>query len=174
MSDTTRVPCDRGWARRAVPSHHGGRARRMAAALAVLGVVQLGGARAAELPASLRERLAASTYVYIATQRKDGSFGKPAEIWFMYHDGAVWVGTPPTTWRVKRIKHHRPTVKIAVGTADGPSFEAVGTIVKDPKVADLLFETYAKKYPDRWPGYAERFKNGMKDGSRVLVKYVPK
>lgn len=131
-------------------------------------------AAATELPADVREKLASSTYVYVATQRKDGSFGKPAEIWYMWEDGAVWVGTPPTTWRVKRIKHHRPNAKIAVGKPDGPSFEAVGSVVKDPKVAERMFETYAKKYPDRWPGYAERFRTGMKDGSRVLVKYVPK
>ena len=129
---------------------------------------------ASELPAAVKDQLATSKYVYIASQRKHGDFGKPAEIWFMYHDGAVWVGTPPTSWRVKRIKRHRPNAKIAVGKPDGPSFEAVGSIVKDSKVADRMFETYAKKYPDRWPGYAERFRTGMKDGSRVLVKYVPK
>ncbi len=37
-----------------------------------------------------------------------------------------------------------------------------------------MFETYAKKYPDRWPSYEQRFRDGMKDGARVLVKYVPK
>jgi len=132
------------------------------------------GASATELPAAVRDQLASATYVYISTQRKDGSFGKPAEIWFMWHDGAVWVGTPPTTWRVKRIKHKRPNAKIAIGKPDGPSFEAVGSIVKDPKVADLLRETYAKKYPDRWPAFADRFKAGLADGSRVLVRYVPK
>ena len=131
-------------------------------------------AYATELPAAVREQLKTSPYVYISTQRKDGTFGKPAEIWFLDHQGAVWVGTPPTTWRVKRIKHGRPNAKIAVGKPDGPSFDAVGTIVKDPKVADVMFETYAKKYPDRWPGYEKRFKDGMKDGSRVLVKYTPK
>jgi hypothetical protein len=146
----------------------------MVAAFALLLTLVSGAARATELPAAVRDQLASATYVYIATQRKDGSFGKPAEIWFMWHDGAVWVGTPPTTWRVKRIKHKRPNAKIAVGKADGPSFEAVGSIVKDAKVADLLRETYAKKYPDRWPGFAEKFKEGLKDGSRVLVKYVPK
>ena len=144
--------------------------------LAVLAATSMlaGVASATELPADVRDKLASSTYVYISTQRKDGSFGKPAEIWYMWHEGAVWVGTPPTTWRVKRIKHHRPTAKIAVGKPDGPSFDAVGSIVKDDKVAAKLFETYAKKYPDRWPGYEEKFRTGMKDGSRVLVKYVPK
>ncbi len=92
----------------------------------------------------------------------------------MWHDGAVWVGTPPTTWRVKRIKHKRPNARIAVGKVDGPSFEAVGSIVTDAKVAALLRATYAKKYPDRWPGYADKFKAGLADGSRVLVRYVPR
>ena len=141
----------------------------LAATLTLAGV-----ASAIELPADVRDKLASSTYVYISTQRKDGSFGKPAEIWYMWHDGAVWVGTPPTTWRVKRITHHRPNAKIAVGKPDGPSFDAVGSVVKDDKVAAKLFETYAKKYPDRWPGYEEKFRTGMKEGSRVLVKYVPK
>ena len=144
-------------------------------ATTVLALVVVGAAaRAAELPEATRKELATATYVYIASQRKDGSFSKPAEIWFMWHDGAVWVGTPPTTWRVKRIKHKRPNARIAVGKPDGPTFEAVGTIVKDPKVADLLRETYAKKYPDRWPAFADKFKEGLKDGSRVLVRYTPK
>ncbi len=147
--------------------------RRVLTAL-VASIVVAGVAPAAELPADVRDKLASSTYVYISTQRKDGTFGKPAEIWFMWYDGAVWVGTPPTTWRVKRIKHHRPNAKIAVGKPDGPSFDAVGSIVKDDKVAAKLFETYAKKYPDRWPGYEEKFRTGIKDGSRVLVKYLPK
>jgi hypothetical protein len=147
--------------------------RRVLTAL-IASIVVAGVASATELPADVRDKLASSTYVYISTQRKDGTFGKPAEIWFMWYDGAVWVGTPPTTWRVKRIKHHRPNAKIAVGKPDGPSFDAVGSIVKDEKVAAKLFETYAKKYPDRWPGYEEKFRTGIKDGSRVLVKYLPK
>lgn len=146
----------------------------LALAVTLAAVLSAADTRATELPAAVRDQLTSATYVYISTQRKSGGFGKAAEIWFMYHDGAVWVGTPPTSWRVKRIKHHRPNARIAVGKPVGPSFDAVGSIVKDQKVADLLFETYAKKYPDRWPAYAQKFKDGMKDGSRVLVKYVPK
>ena len=130
-------------------------------------------ARAEALDQALKDKLAASPYVYISSQRKDGSFGKPAEIWFLFHQDAVWVGTPPTTWRVKRIKAGRRAAKIAVGSVDGPSFVAEGSIVSDPKVLDVMYATYAKKYPDRWPAYAQRFRDGMKDGSRVLVRYTP-
>src|SRR5262249_55515571 len=114
-----------------------------------------------------------SKYVYIASARKDGSFSKPAEIWFMFHDGAVYVASPPTTWRVRRIKAGRTKAKIAVGSPTGPSFDAVGAIVNDPKLYPTLFEVYAKKYPDGWPTFESKFQSGLKDGSRVLIKYTP-
>src|SRR5262245_17205680 len=95
------------------------RVSTLAVLVLVAALARIGG-RATERPAAVREQLSSATYVYIASQRKDGSFGKPAEIWFMWHDGAVWVGTAPTSWRVKRIKHKRPTARIAVGKVDGP------------------------------------------------------
>ena len=141
---------------------------------AVVAAALAGVARAAELPPDITSALASSKYVYISSTRKDGSLGKPAEIWFLFHNGAVYVGTPPTSWRAKRIKKGRTTAKIAVGKADGPSFTATGAIVNDPEVMAVLFETYAKKYPDGWPQFEAKFRTGFKDGSRVLIKYVPK
>ena len=154
----------------AVVTHH-----RRATVLALVAVALLANRAGAggPLDPALEAKLASSPYVYVSSLRKDGAFSKPAEIWFLWHDGAVWVGTPPTTWRVKRIKAKRPMARIAVGSVDGPTFFARGAVVNDAKVADLMFATYAKKYPDRWPGYAEKFQTGMKDGSRVLVRYTP-
>jgi hypothetical protein len=133
-----------------------------------------GGTSAAALTAEVKEALAKSTYVYISSTRKDGSLSKPAEIWFLYHNGAVYVGTPPTSWRARRIKAGRPQAKIAVGKPDGPSFMATGAIVTEPDIYPVMFETYAKKYPDGWRKFEEKFRTGFKDGSRVLIKYVPK
>jgi len=127
----------------------------------------------ATLSESLRKELTTARYVYIASSRKDGSFGKPAEIWFLYHNGAVYVASPPTTWRVRRIKAGRPRAKIAVGKPDGPSFLARGALANEPDLYPLLFETYAKKYPDGWPKFEEKFRTGLQDGSRVLIKYSP-
>ena len=125
------------------------------------------------LASTVESELRTSKYVYISTQRKDGSYGKPAEIWFLYHDGAVWVASPTTTWRVKRIRAGRPKAKIAVGKIDGTSFPATGSIVKDEKVYDIMYKTFAEKYPDGWPKYEQRFRDGLKDGTRVLMKYQP-
>jgi len=130
--------------------------------------------RAATLPAKVTDALTNSKYVYIATLRKSGTLGKPAEIWFLYHQGAVYVASPPTTHRVRRIKAGRTQATIAVGKPDGPSFTATGAIVNDPTVQQLMLETYANKYSDRWSQFADKFRSGFKDGSRVLVRYTPK
>lgn len=140
----------------------------LAAALACLPTV----AARADVPSpEVVRALETSSYVYVATQRKDGSFGSPAEIWFMWDDGAVWMASPTTTWRVKRIKAGRPAARITVGSRSGPTFTARGAIVRDPAMYDRLYATFAKKYPDRWPGYETRFRDGLRDGSRVLMRY---
>jgi len=131
-------------------------------------------AKAAELSAEIKSALSSSKYVYIASTRKNGTLSKPAEIWFLYHDGAVYVGTPPTTWRARRIKAGRTTAKIWVGRPDGPSFMATGAIVNEPAVYPVMFETYAKKYAGDWSKFEDKFRTGFKDGSRVLIKFVPK
>ena len=136
--------------------------------------VLLPGAVAADLSPVIKTELANSKYIYIATTRKNGSLGKPAEIWFLYHNGAVYVASPPTTWRVRRIKAGRSQAKIAVGKPDGPSFMATGAVVTEPDVNAVLFETYAKKYGGDWTRYENSFRGGLKDGSRVLIKYTPK
>jgi hypothetical protein len=129
---------------------------------------------AGDASTTLKDQLTSAKYVYIASERKGGGFSKPAEIWFFYHQDAVWVGTPTTTWRAKRIRAGRRTAKIAVGSLAGPSFEATGEFVKDQAVYEKMFETYAKKYPDGWPKFEQKFRDGFKDASRVLIKYTPK
>ncbi len=142
--------------------------------LAIIALLLAPLAAPAELPKDLQQSLSTAKYVYISSTRKDGALSKPAEIWFLWYEGAVYVGTRPTSWRVKRIKAGRPDAKIAVGTVDGASFTATGSLVNDPKVEAAMLETFAKKYPDGWAQHADGFRNGFKDGSRVIVKYAPK
>jgi hypothetical protein len=149
------------------------RSRRWVRLLAFVVAVCAFGEVAAGLSDTLKKDLESSQYVYIASTRKNGSLSKPAEIWFLYQDGAVYVGTPATTWRARRIKAGRPQAKIWVGKPDGASFTATGAIVKDAAVQEKMFAAYAKKYTDGWAHYEQNFRNGFKDGSRVLIKYTP-
>jgi len=130
-------------------------------------------AHSGSLSPELQKALDSSKYVYVQSTRKDGKLGKSAEIWFMYHNGAVWVCSPTSTYRVKRIQAGKTEAKIAVGKSDGPSFTAKGSLVKDAEVNKALFESFAKKYADGWSSYEKQFKEGLANGSRTLVKYDP-
>jgi hypothetical protein len=140
--------------------------------LTLCALVLLAGVAAA-LSTDLEKALRESQYVYIQSERSTGAFGKPAEIWFMYDGGAVLVGTPQTAWRVKRIKAGRKRARIAVGKADGPSFDATGELVRDPAVEQRLLAEFGRKYPDGWQRFADRFRDGFKSGERVIVRYTP-
>jgi hypothetical protein len=130
-------------------------------------------AHSGSLSAEQQKALESSKYVYIQSTRADGSMSKAAEIWFMYHNGAVWVCSPTTTHRVKRIQAGKTEAKIAIGKPDGPSFKAKGSLVKDAEANKALYESYAKKYADGWSSYEKQFKEGLANGSRTLVKYDP-
>ncbi len=128
---------------------------------------------AAEFSSELQQALDSSKYVYIQSERKSGELGSKAEIWFFEHDGAVWVGTPKSTYRVRRIQAGRTKAKVWIGSRDGQSFEATGSLVKDDAVNEIMFKTFAEKYPDGWSSYEEGFRSGFADGSRTLVRYDP-
>ena len=133
-------------------------------------VVTTAAALSPELDRALRD----GKYVYIQSERKSGQLGKPAEIWFYYDGKAVYVGTPPTTWRVRRIKAGHRKARIAVGKADGPAFDATGELVHDAAIEQRLMDEYARKYPEGWARFADKFREGFKNGERVLVRYNPK
>jgi len=144
--------------------------RRAVAAVALLCVVA---AAHAGLTPELEKALRDATYIYVQSERKTGEWSKPTEIWFHAEGGKVYVGTRPTSWRVKRIGWKRSKARIAVGKVDGPSFVARAEIVKDPEVERRLMEDYAKKYPDGWKTHEQAFRDGFKSGERVLVRYTP-
>jgi hypothetical protein len=129
---------------------------------------------AAALSPDVDRALRESKYVYIQSERKGGELGKAAEIWFFYDQGRTYVGTRPTSWRVRRIKAGRKKARIAVGKADGPAFDATGEIVHDPAIEKKLMEEFAKKYPEGWSRFADSFRDGFKSGDRVIVRYTPK
>ena len=128
----------------------------------------------AALSPDLDRALSESKYVYIQSERKSGSLGTPSEIWFLFENGSVYVGTRPSSFRVRRIKAGRRKAHIAVGKVDGPAFDATGSIVQDQAIAEQLMADYAKKYPEGWKRFADSFRDGFKTGDRVLVRYTPR
>jgi hypothetical protein len=128
----------------------------------------------AGLTPELTKALDDAKYVYIQSERKSGDLGKPAEIWFFVEKGIVYVGTRPTSYRVRRIQGGRTKARIAVGSTGGPAFDATGAIVKDKALEERMMAAFATKYPDGWARYADGFRDGFKSGDRVLVAYTPR
>ena len=132
------------------------------------------GVAGAGLTPELEKALGAAHYVYVQSERKTGEWSKPAEIWFHFEGGKVYVATRPTSWRVRRIGWKRTKARVAVGSVDGPAFEATAALVKDPALETRLMADYAKKYPEGWAKFEASFREGFKSGDRVVVRYTPK
>lgn len=139
--------------------------------LAALSAVLIAFPAVAGLTPEMKDKLARAQYVYIQSERKTG-WSLPSEIWFFAEGDTVYVGTRPTSWRVKRIKAGRTKARIAVGNPAGSAFEATGAIVKDPAIEKKLMEAFAKKYPAGWKNHAAGFEEGFQSGERVLVAYT--
>ena len=120
------------------------------------------------------KQLADATYVYVQSERKSGEWSTPAEIWFFVDGGKLYVGTRPSSWRVKRINAGRTKARIAIGKVDGPAVEATGALVKDAALQGRMMAAYATKYPDGWKKYEQSFREGFETGERVLVAYTPR
>jgi hypothetical protein len=146
--------------------------RRSLAAAALVAVL-LAPALAALAPETERA-LRDSQYVYVQSERKTGQLGAPAEIWYWWDGHAVYLGTRPVSWRVRRIKAGRTRARIAVGKADGPAFDATGALVHDAALEEKLMAEFARKYGNAWASHADAFRSGFKSGDRVLVRYTPR
>ena len=142
---------------------------------------RLGGARRPS--DALRGALAASPLVYVSPLRKDGSESAcHGEVWFVAEGDDVLIVTAADRWKAKAIAAGRDRARLWVGDfgvwtrADGkwqnaPSFTARASFEKDAAARARALEAYGKKYPDEWDKWGPRFRTGLADGSRVLIRY---
>jgi len=128
-----------------------------------------------------------SSLIYISPLRSDGSESKcHAEIWFVPHGEDLLVVTPLDAWRSRAVKKGLGTARIWVGTfgnwkssggryKSAPSFIAKASIVPqgDAVIAKCLADMGEKYATTGWTTYGTPFREGTKDGSRVVIRYSP-
>ena len=165
----------------------------MRGAVALSGVVLLPASLARSREAEFRVSKAApaaietSKLIYITPIKSDGKESScHAEVWF-YADGAdLLVVTKEELWRSQSVKRGLDRARIWVGDhgvwkrSDGafrnaPTFLAeAGHISSDAKAVGRTLNAMDAKYADEgWSTYGPRFKQGLADGSRVLLRYRP-
>ncbi len=128
-----------------------------------------------------------SKLIYITPIKSDGKESAcHAEVWF-YADGAdLLVVTKPELWRSQAIERGLDRARIWVGDhgvwkrsndafRNAPSFLAqVEHSSSDAEAVGRTLKAMGTKYADEgWSTYGPRFKEGLEDGSRVLLRYRP-
>ncbi len=165
----------------------------MRGAAALSGVVLLPASLARSRDAEFRVSKAAqaaietSKLIYITPVKSDGKESAcHAEVWF-YADGAdLLVVTKQALWRSQAIQRGLDRARIWVGdhgvwkSSDGafrnaPSFLAQAEHISgDAQAVGRTLKAMGAKYADEgWSTYGPRFKKGLADGSRVLLRYRP-
>jgi hypothetical protein len=161
----------------------------LGSALTGAGLWLLGSERApaAALGPELVGALSKSPLVYISPLAKDGKESRcHGEVWFAWDRESVVIVTGKDAWKARALARGRERARIWVADfgrirwdaagklATAPHFEARARIDSDPETFARVVPIYARKYPDEWADTWEpRFRKGIADGTRVLIRYTP-
>ena len=164
---------------------------RGAAALSgvVLLPVSLARSRDAEFRASTAAAAAIETskLIYITPIKSDGKESAcHAEVWFCADGGDLFVVTKEGLWRSQAVKRGLDRARIWVGDygvwkhshaafRNAPTFLARGEqFSNDAEAVERTLNAMGAKYANEgWSTYGPHFKQGLADGSRVLLRYRP-
>jgi hypothetical protein len=173
------------------------RAAGASAGLALLGPAARAVGAGAEAAASeggsvvstaLESALEQSGFVYVSPLRSDGSESRcHGEVWYGWLDGAVVLITSRESWKGRALARGLSRSRIWVGDhgrwkqligrneefRTAPHFEAQAEVVRDDALLERLLALYERKYPSEIGQWRDRMRAGYRDGSRVLIRYVP-
>ena len=138
---------------------------------------------AQETKLSAVDALSKARLIYLTPLKTDGSESKcHGEVWFAFDGTEIYVNTQMDAWRANAIRKGLTSSRIWVGeygvwtSSDGayknaPSLEVSGKLETDAAEWDRVLPLFGAKYTKEWSSWGPRFKNGLEDGSRVLLRY---
>ena len=144
-----------------------------------------GSALALALPLTAREMPAAagsSRLIYLTPIRSDGRESRcQAEIWFVEDAQDLYVVTAQEAWRAEAVRRGLTGTRIWVGDVGTwsrsgkhrtlPTFDASASLVGDHRAHERILALFGKKYHSEWSTWGPRFKEGLEEGSRVMLRY---
>ena len=145
----------------------------------------LGAEEAFALPDAARAALGKSPLIYLSPLKTDGAESAcHGEVWFVQDGADLLVVTASDRWKARAVRRGLDRARIWVGDFGrwkrsrgrykaGPTFLAKGRFDADTSVAERALASFGAKYPDEWEKWEPRFRKGLADGSRVLIRYRP-
>ena len=105
------------------------------------------------------------------------------EVWFIHHDKQIYVVTQSDAWRAEAVRKGLTKAKIWIGefgmwkSADNkyrsaPYLEINGAIESDRSKHTELLPIFGQKYAAEWSTWGPRFRDGLSNGSRVMLRYA--
>jgi hypothetical protein len=147
-----------------------------------------GGLRADEafaLPEATRAALQKSSLIYLSPLRSDGAESTcHGEVWYVQDGAELLVVTATDRCKTLALRRGLERARIVVGYfgqwkksdrrfKTGPSFLAKARFDAEESVIETALAAFGAKYPDEWDKWEPRFRKGLADGSRVLIRYRP-
>jgi len=126
-----------------------------------------------------------SETIYITPLKKGGAESTcHSEVWFVYENDAIYVVTSSKAWRARAVGLGFNQARMWVGEfgvwkrateafRKAPQFSATAVVVDDATAKAQVLEVFGKKYHREWRDWGPKFKNGLADGSRVMLRYTP-
>lgn len=161
------------------------RRRTVATGLALLATGYLGPFAPRGRAQPLERAMAESDLIYLTPLKSDGSESRcQAEVWFASYDADLYVVTSSQAWRAQAVTQGLTRTRVWVGDvgvwSDSggryralPRVEAQASIVVEAGVHDAVLDVMGDKYRASWLVWGPRFRNGLADGSRVMLRYRP-
>lgn len=156
------------------------------ASAASLVVARFARAEESALSPEARAALPTSPWIYVSALKRDGSESHcHAEVWFAQDGEGALVVTSSKAWRAQAVAKGLSRARIWVGQhgewASGrneafrkaPSFLAEAKLETSQAQHDHALVLFGSKYTAEWGSWGPRFKKGLADGSRVLIRYTP-
>jgi len=134
---------------------------------------------------TLAEALAATDLIYLTPIRADGTESRcQAELWFASDDTDIYVVTAAAAWRARAVADGLDRARIWVGDlgvwtrTDGryrnlPQIDSSAALVTDSGEHERVLKLFGSKYPLGWVLWGPRFRRGLANGSRVMLRYQP-
>lgn len=135
--------------------------------------------------AALDRALQESDLIYLTPLHAGGRESTcQAEVWFVADGGDAYVVTATDAWRARAVKQGLSRARAWVGDvgvwsdSDGayrrlPATEVEATLITDATTHERVLERFGDKYSLEWVMWGPRFRNGLADGSRVMLRYRP-